>query len=217
MAEAKKSPKKKPAKGKKPAAAKKPATRKAAPKKAAARKAAPKKAPVRKAAPKKAAARKAAPKKAPVRKAAPKKATAPKKPAAASSGASAPRSGAGAPDDRGGYERIKPQVAAAAEAIESKISEFIETADVRNFPDKLWRLLAMIAFAFVGYWVFVLVVILAAMQWFVVLLGDKPSPEIAHYMGRCSAYVRQVLDLLSYRSETLPWPLGPLPGETADE
>lgn len=221
MAEAKKSPKKKPAKGKKPAAAKKPATRKAAPKKAAARKAAPKKAPVRKAAPKKAAARKAAPKKAPVRKAAPKKATAPKKPAAASSGASAPRgnpgAGAGAPDDRGGYERIKPQVAAAAEAIESKISEFIETADVRNFPDKLWRLLAMIAFAFVGYWVFVLVVILAAMQWFVVLLGDKPSPEIAHYMGRCSAYVRQVLDLLSYRSETLPWPLGPLPGETADE
>ncbi|MCH8862033.1 MAG: DUF4389 domain-containing protein [Proteobacteria bacterium] len=119
--------------------------------------------------------------------------------------------------DKGDRKSFKPQIAAAAEAIESKISDFIETADVRNFPDKLWRLLAMIAFAFVGYWVFVATVVLAAMQWVVVLLGDKPSPEIAHYMGRCSDYVRQVLDLLSYRSETLPWPLGPLPGKDAGD
>lgn len=207
MANAKKSsagktsPARKTAKTRKAAATRKPAVRKAAAKKPAARKAAPRKPAARKAAPKKPATRKAAP----------------RKPRAASSGASAPRgqtgAGAGANAGQGDRKSFKPQIAAAAEAIESTISDFIETADVKNFPDKLWRLLAMVAFAFVGYWVFVATVILAAMQWVVVLLGDKPSPEIAHYMGRCSDYVRQVLDLLSYRSETLPWPLGPLPGE----
>lgn len=199
MANAKKSsagkagPARKTGKSRKTAATRKPAARKAAPKKPAARKTPPRKPAARKAPP--------------------------KKPRAASSGASAPRdqAGAGANAGQGDRKSFKPQIAAAAEAIESTISDFIETADVRNFPDKLWRLLAMIAFAFVGYWVFVATVILAAMQWVVVLLGDKPSPEIAHYMGRCSDYVRQVLDLLSYRSETLPWPLGPLPGQDAGE
>lgn len=187
MANAKKSPAKKTAKGK-------PAPRK----NAAARKPAARKKP----APKKPASKKPA---------VSKKAKAAK--ARATSGASAPRGESGASQQApgSGPKSYKPQIAAAAEAIESTISDFIETADVRNFPDKMWRLLAMIAFAFVGYWVFVITVILAAMQWVVVLLGDKPSPEIAHYMERSSAYVRQVLDLLSYRSEALPWPLGPLP------
>lgn len=190
MANAKESPAKKTGKGRKAAASKKSA--------------APKKLAARKAPPRKAAARKAPP----------------KKPRAASSGASAPRNsqaGAGANAGQSAGKSFKPQIAAAAETIQSTISDFIETADVRNFPDKLWRLLAMVAFAFVGYWVFVATVILAAMQWVVVLLGDKPSAEIAHYMERSSAYVRQVLDLLSYRSETLPWPLGPLPGEDAGD
>lgn len=216
MAIAKKSPASKAGPAKKTGKSRKAAASKksAAPKKPAARKAPPRKAATRKAAPKKAAARKAPPKK--PRAASPGAQSRAKN----TSGASAPRNsqaGAGANADQGGSKSFKPQMAAAAEAIESTISDFIETADVRNFPDKLWRLLAMVAFAFVGYWVFVATVILAAMQWVVVLLGDKPSPEIAHYMERSSAYVRQVLDLLSYRSETLPWPLGPLPGEDAGD
>ena len=206
MAERKKSPAKKSAQGKGKGGT-------------TGKKAAPKKATVKKPAPRKPVARKAAPKKPPVRKAAAKNQK--------TAGASAPGGkasgnvgGDASPNretPRHGFESVKPQIAAAAETIESKISDLIDKADVQDFPDKLWRLAAMIAFAFVGYWVFVVVAILAAMQWVVVLLGDKPSPEIAHYMERCSAYIRQVLDLLSYRSEILPWPLGPLPGDDAEE
>ncbi len=210
MANAKKSPTRKasPArktgKGRKAAASKK----SAAPKKPAARKAPPRKAAARKAAPKKPRAA------SPGAQSRAKNTSGAQSRAKNPSGASAPRSGQAG---QSAGKSFKPQIAAAAEAIESTISDFIETADVRNFPDKLWRLLAMVAFAFVGYWVFVATVILAAMQWVVVLLGDKPSPEIGHYMERSSAYVRQVLDLLSYRSESLPWPLGPLPGEDAGD
>lgn len=94
----------------------------------------------------------------------------------------------------------------------ARVENFGKAIDISNLAEKLWRGLSMIVFGIVGSWAYVAQMILAAVQFVVVLFTDKPSDEINRYTGICRIYLGQVLDLLSYRTETLPWPLGPLPG-----
>lgn len=100
---------------------------------------------------------------------------------------------------------------ASAASVASRVDSLGESVDIRNLVNKLWRLVAMIAFGFLGFWVYLALAILAAVQFFVVLFSDSPSRQIGRFMDLAAAYIAQVMRLLSYHSEDLPYPLGPPP------
>lgn len=146
------------------------------------------------------------------------------KKSAAGAGTGAKKSAAGAKKSTAGAKKAGATKAAGASAgakapgneakdMATRIDRFGEAKDIHHLVDKLWRLVAMVLFGFLGSWVYLAITVLAAVQFVVVLFADRPSKEIQKYAGLCGAYVRHVLDFLSYETEQLPYPFGPLPGK----
>ena len=80
-----------------------------------------------------------------------------------------------------------------------------------NLSDKIWRLMAMIAFSFIGYFALLLMILLAAMQFIVVLLNEEVNPEIKLFMDRIGIFISQVFKFLSYNTEEMPFPFASFP------
>ena len=85
------------------------------------------------------------------------------------------------------------------------------THKIKNLADKTWRLMAMIAFAFIGIWSFFLLIVLSAVQFVVVIVNDKINFEIKTFMEGIGHFITQVYKFLSYSSEEIPFPFSPFP------
>ncbi len=85
-----------------------------------------------------------------------------------------------------------------------------------SVADKVWRLIAMVAFAFIGYFTFLAIVILAAMQFVVVFLDNKPNKEIHNFTGRLGTFLIETFAFLTYRQDEMPFPFSAFP-EKSDE
>lgn len=92
-------------------------------------------------------------------------------------------------------------------------SEAVDQAVGRPISDKIWRLIAMVAFALIAYFGFIALVVLAAMQYIVVLVADKPNQELRKFMGRLIAYLKDIYDYLSYARDEMPFPFSAFPEE----
>jgi Domain of unknown function (DUF4389) len=108
---------------------------------------------------------------------------------------------------------------AAGTAREAGAGEGIWTKDAKleksgSVADKLWRMIAMVAFAFIGYFTFMAIVILAAMQFVVVFLDDKPNKEIHHFTGRLGSFLNETFAFLTYRQDEMPFPFSTFPEKT---
>ncbi|MGY8986350.1 MAG: DUF4389 domain-containing protein [Sphingomonadales bacterium] len=91
-----------------------------------------------------------------------------------------------------------------------KMKSETETRSI-NLADKTWRLMAMIAFAFIGIWSFFLLIVLSAVQFVVVIVNDKINFEIKTFMEGIGHFITQVYKFLSYSSEEIPFPFSPFP------
>lgn len=88
-----------------------------------------------------------------------------------------------------------------------------ELPNIKNLPDKAWRLIAMVAFAFLGFFAFHAFIILSAIQYVLVFLTDKSNAEVAGFLSSLKAYFLETLDYLSYERDEMPFPFSPFPTE----
>ncbi len=77
--------------------------------------------------------------------------------------------------------------------------------------DRFWRFIAMIVFARLAYFALLPFVILAAMQFGVVLMTGEKNVEVHQLLSRLARYIKECLDYVAYRSDRMPFPFGPFP------
>jgi len=77
--------------------------------------------------------------------------------------------------------------------------------------DRFWRLIAMIVFALLAYFAFLPFVVLAAMQFGVVLMTGEKNAEVHQLLSRLAKYIKECLDYIAYRTEEMPFPFGSVP------
>lgn len=80
-----------------------------------------------------------------------------------------------------------------------------------TLADKIWRLIAMTAFAMIAYFAVLGVIVLAAVQFVVVLLDEKPSSEVSGYMSRLNGFLQEIIAFLSFSSNEMPFPFKTFP------
>ena len=108
------------------------------------------------------------------------------------------------------------------ESLESTASEtIVEEAEVLDqeseeareeiLGDRFWRLIAMVTFALLAYFALLPFVILAAMQFGVVLMTGSKNAEVHQLLSRLAKYIKACLDYVAYRTDDMPFPFGPLP------
>lgn len=77
--------------------------------------------------------------------------------------------------------------------------------------DRFWRLIAMIVFALLAYFALLPFVVLAAMQFGVVLMTGEKNAEVHQLLSRLAKYIKECLDYIAYRTEEMPFPFGSVP------
>jgi high-affinity Fe2+/Pb2+ permease len=80
-----------------------------------------------------------------------------------------------------------------------------------NIADKIWRLIAMTAFAFIGNFALLAIVVLSAMQFVVVFMEDKPNKEVQSIVTKLEKYLSQIFSFLSYKTDVMPFPFSGFP------
>lgn len=91
---------------------------------------------------------------------------------------------------------------------------------LRLGPGEPWRrLLAMVGFGFVAYWVFLFVLLLAVAQFAFQIFAGEPNGRLRHLARHVTAWLREILAFILYETDYLPFPFRPFPapgGETED-
>ena len=77
--------------------------------------------------------------------------------------------------------------------------------------DRFWRLIAMIVFALLAYFALLPFVVLAAMQFGVVMMTGEKNAEVHQLLSRLAQYIKECLDYIAYRTEKMPFPFGSVP------
>ncbi len=99
---------------------------------------------------------------------------------------------------------------ATVEAAEVLSQEGAEASD-EILGDRFWRLIAMIVFALLAYFALLPFVVLAAMQFGVVLMTGEKNAEVHQLLSRLAKYIKECLDYIAYRTEEMPFPFGSVP------
>lgn len=84
-------------------------------------------------------------------------------------------------------------------------------ADKDLLADRFWRLVAMVAFALLIYFALIPFLVLAAMQFGVILMTGERNREVHQLLARLLKYIHQCLGFIAYGTEEMPFPFGPLP------
>ena len=124
--------------------------------------------------------------------------------------------GGGARKTAGGRASSRRSGASAAvneatiEKAEVLSQEGAEASD-EILGDRFWRLIAMIVFALLAYFALLPFVVLAAMQFGVVLMTGEKNAEVHQLLSRLAKYIKECLDYIAYRTEDMPFPFGSVP------
>ncbi len=82
--------------------------------------------------------------------------------------------------------------------------------------DKWIRLIFMILYAIVVYWVAILVIaIITLFQFIYTLFVGKPLHTLVPFSRSLSEYIKEVLGYITYVTEAKPFPFKPWPGQEA--
>ncbi len=77
------------------------------------------------------------------------------------------------------------------------------------------RLLAMIGFGVLSYWLFVLLLLLVVAQFGFHLWSSIPNHRLGNLSRQITAYLNEIFTFLLYQTDTLPFPFEPLPAPGA--
>ena len=81
-------------------------------------------------------------------------------------------------------------------------------------PPTWQRALYMILFGIVGYAVLLFVFFLAVVQFILVVINGAKNENLCRLASRINSYLTQILDFLSFTSDSVPFPFSPLPKST---
>lgn len=99
----------------------------------------------------------------------------------------------------------------AAPGMARTASEAADQAATLPLGSKIWRGLAMVAFALIGYFGLLAILVLAGMQFVVLLINDGPNDELRRFMMRIAAYEKEIFDYLAFKREDMPFPFAEFP------
>ncbi len=74
------------------------------------------------------------------------------------------------------------------------------------------RLLPLIFFGIIADVVLLLYYVMTAVQFVVVIVTGAPNDQMRAFGERLSAYLREILDYLIYRTDQMPFPFAAFPG-----
>lgn len=80
-----------------------------------------------------------------------------------------------------------------------------------NLEDKIFRLIAMILLGFILYLAFFAFVIMAAAQYFLYFVEDKPNQTLAGWLNRLRSYIRESYRYLGFATNKAPFPFSKFP------
>lgn len=80
-----------------------------------------------------------------------------------------------------------------------------------SMPDIGIRALYMVLFALVFWILFWALAITAAIQLILRLANGQPNPELVRLGGGLAAYSRQIIEFLTFASDTVPYPFSSWP------
>ncbi len=80
-----------------------------------------------------------------------------------------------------------------------------------NLEEKVFRLIAMVLLGFILYLAFFVFVILAAAQYFLYFIEDRPNPNLAKLLGPLRSYIRECYRYMAFASKTAPFPFSKFP------
>lgn len=85
--------------------------------------------------------------------------------------------------------------------------------DSQRWLHGLYRFFGILVFGFISYFLLMAAWICSAIQFFVILIQQKPNQQLFRLMSQISAYIEQILNYLAGRTDAtdLPFPLGALP------
>ncbi len=85
--------------------------------------------------------------------------------------------------------------------------------------DKWKKLLGLLAFYGLKWLLGLVINVITVVQALVWFWTGKPLEKLVLFSGTLNAYLLQVVDFLTFRNESLPWPIGdlPKPGEQCYE
>jgi len=85
--------------------------------------------------------------------------------------------------------------------------------DKLSVKEKWIRLIFMVIFAVLVYWIaFFIVMVIAAFQFLYILFAGKSNRTLVPFGASMSEYVYQIMQFLTYSSEERPFPFKPWPG-----
>ena len=90
-------------------------------------------------------------------------------------------------------------------------AETTETVRDRK-TGQLLRILPLIFFGIIAWFVLVGYYIMATVQFVVVIVTDEPNSQLRDFGSRVGTYMRELLDYLIYRTDQMPFPFAPFPG-----
>ena len=88
-----------------------------------------------------------------------------------------------------------------------------QTKAKRNFKDDLIRGAFMLLFFVAARCVGVLVCLITLFQFLCVLIASKPNGNAKRFGKDLSLYAAEIIQFLSYNTDTKPWPYSPWPEE----
>jgi len=80
-----------------------------------------------------------------------------------------------------------------------------------NLEEKLFRLLGMVLFGFIMYFLFFGFVILAGVQYLLYFVDDAPHAELKSFTDRLRTYISEIFAYIGLASDRLPFPFSPFP------
>jgi len=77
------------------------------------------------------------------------------------------------------------------------------------------RLLFMVLFAVINYFVRMIILLIAVVQFLLMILSGKPNQNLLKFGGSLSTFSYQIMLFLTYNSETKPFPFSDWPSSSS--
>ena len=78
-------------------------------------------------------------------------------------------------------------------------------------PPAWQRALYMVLFGLIAYVALLFVYFLSVAQFILTIINGQKNDNLCHFASRINAYLRQVLQFLSFEVDTVPFPFSALP------
>ena len=80
-----------------------------------------------------------------------------------------------------------------------------------NLEEKIFRLLAIVLFGFLLYFIVLGYFVLVAIQYVLYFIEDQPNRGLKAFTGKVRTYVFEIFSFMGFASDKLPFPFSPFP------